>query len=88
MADYFDLIIVSPDATLFDGRAVKMIAPTILQDVAILPDHTPLYTQLKPGILTIHDPLGQTKTVTIEGGIMRVKRNRVSIIIGFDILKR
>jgi F-type H+-transporting ATPase subunit epsilon len=86
-ATQFDVIIVSPDQTLFEGQAVKLMAPTITQDIAILPDHTPLYAQLKPGPIIITDTLERTHQIDIEGGIIRVKRNRVSIIAGFDILR-
>jgi F-type H+-transporting ATPase subunit epsilon len=84
---YFDLIIVSPDATVFEGQVIKLIAPGYNQDIAILPNHTPLYAQLNQGELLITTPDGYQKKIPIDGGIIRVKLNRVSVIIGFDILR-
>jgi len=84
---YFDLIIVSPDATVFEGPVIKLIAPGYNQDIAILPNHTPLYAQLNQGELLITAPDGYQKNIPIDGGIIRVKLNRASIIVGFDILR-
>jgi F-type H+-transporting ATPase subunit epsilon len=85
--DYFDLVVVSPDNTLYEGKVKRLMAPGIIQELAILPNHTPLYSQLNAGILEIHPQTGPLENIQIEGGIIRVKLNRVSIIVGFDILK-
>lgn len=86
--EQFDLIIVSPDALIFDGKAKKLIAPGFNQEIAILPNHTPLYAQLNKGELVITTTMNQIKTFPIDGGIIRVKVNRVSIIVGFEILRQ
>lgn len=85
--DSFDLVIVSPDEIIYEGSVTKMIAPGYIQDIAILPNHTPLYSQLNQGIITITPTSGTPQTIPIDGGILRVKQNRASIIVGFDVLK-
>lgn len=87
MSDVFNLIIVSPDTTVFDGEVTRLIAPGHNMDIAILPDHTPLYAQLKTGDLQITKSDGSIQTIPIDSGIIRVKLNRASIIVGFDVLK-
>jgi F-type H+-transporting ATPase subunit epsilon len=84
---YFDLIIVSPDTVVFEGQVSRLIAPGYNQDIAILPNHTPLYAQLQSGNLVITTASGEEKVVPIDSGIIRVKLNRTSIITGFDVLK-
>lgn len=83
-ADSFSLIVVTPEKILFEGQIVKLISPGIFQEIAILPNHTPLYAQLIKGELTIHPKEGPRQSIPIEGGILRVKRNQASIIVGFD----
>jgi F-type H+-transporting ATPase subunit epsilon len=84
----FELIIVSPDSVLFEGRVTKLIAPGSSMDIAILPNHTPLYTQLLAGDLIITLENNEEKRIPIDSGIMRVKLNRASIITGFETLKK
>ncbi len=86
--DQFDLIIVSPDSLIFDGKAKKLLAPGFNQEIAILPNHTPLYAQLNKGELVVTTNMNQVKTFPIDGGIIRVKVNRVSIIVGFEVLRQ
>jgi F-type H+-transporting ATPase subunit epsilon len=87
-ATQFDLVVVSPDNIIFDGQATRLIAPSTSQDLAILPNHTPLYAQLVAGDLLVTTEDGSTQRFPIDGGIIRVKGNRVSIIVGFDVLRR
>jgi len=79
----FELIVVTPDKVLFESRAKRLIAPGIFQDIAILPDHTPLYSELKEGELDIIMTNDHPKKITIESGVLRCKQNRVSVITGF-----
>ncbi len=79
----FHLTIVSPDNLIFEDDVKKLIAPGSTQDIAILPDHTPLYSDLVKGEIEITLLNDQIQKISIEGGIIRVKLNIVSIIIGF-----
>lgn len=79
----FNLIIVSPDSVLLETKATKLFAPGIEQEIAILPDHTPFYAELKKGEIKVTQVDQDQKTIPVESGIMRVKQNRVSIILGF-----
>lgn len=79
-----EVIIVSPDSTVLETTAKKVMVPGSLQELAILPNHTPLYSVLLKGTIKIEAADGRLQEVDIEGGIIRVRRNRVSIILGFD----
>jgi len=79
----FHLTIVNPDNLVFEDDVKKIIAPGSTQDIAILPDHTPLYSDLIKGEIEITLLNDQIQKIPIEGGIIRVKLNIVSIIIGF-----
>ena len=79
----FHLVVVSPTEVVYEGNVERLIAPGTTQDIANLPDHTPLYSQLSKGNLEIMERANRTKTIAIEGGIIRVKLNQVSVIVGF-----
>lgn len=83
-AEEFDLVIVDPDQTIHEGKAKKLIAPGHTQEIAVLPDHTPLYSQLQKGQVVVTTNRDEEKTFDIEGGLIRVKRNKVSLIVGFN----
>jgi F-type H+-transporting ATPase subunit epsilon len=80
--DKFQLLIVTPDKTLFEGESTRVIAPGIFQEIAVLPDHTPLYAQLIKGDIKVKTG-NDEQTFPVESGIIRVKQNRVSIVLGF-----
>lgn len=80
----FKLIIVDPDKVIFDGKVKRLIAPGVFQDLAILPNHTPLYAQLQAGDVLIDPVSSAAVKIAIDGGIIRVKANKVSIIVGFE----
>lgn len=80
----FDTVIVSPDEVVFEGKCERLLVPGVIQDLSILPNHTPIYAQLKKGTIITYLPNGVQNQFPIESGIMRVKRNRVSVLIGFE----
>jgi F-type H+-transporting ATPase subunit epsilon len=84
VAETFFLLIVSPDQTLYEGKVEKILVPGLTQELAILPHHTPLYAQLVKGDINIESGSRGSKTIAIEGGIIRVKQDQVSILVGFD----
>jgi F0F1-type ATP synthase epsilon subunit len=79
----FHLVVVDPNRLLYEAKVERLIAPGLFQDVAILPDHAPLYCQLTKGDLLITERPNRTKTIPIAGGVLRVKLNRASVIVGF-----
>lgn len=83
----FDIVIVTPDKVVFEDQATRAIIPGKLQDLGILPNHAPLYAQLARGDVIINTVSGQVKTVPIESGVVRVRNNQVSIVIGFETVE-
>lgn len=81
--DTIHVVIVSPNEVLFEDDVKKITIPTPLQTIAILPEHTPLYAEIAKGEIEITTKKDAIKKITIEGGVVRVKMNRVSVIIGF-----
>lgn len=84
-ATEFKVVIVTPDNVLFENSCSKLLCPGLFQDIAILPDHTPLYALLKEGSITATLTNKKTENIDIDGGILRVRSNTVSIAVGFDV---
>ncbi len=79
-----EVVVVNPDKVLWEGNATRVVVPGFIQELSILPNHTPLYSQLKPGKVVIYPESGTNETIEIDGGIVRVKHNKVSVIVGFE----
>jgi F0F1-type ATP synthase epsilon subunit len=79
-----DAVVVNPDKVLWEGKATRVVVPGFIQELSILPNHTPLYSQLKAGKMMIYPDTGSSETIEIDGGIIRVKHNKVSVIVGFE----
>ena len=81
--DTIHVVIVSPNEVMFEDDVKKITIPTPLQTIAILPEHTPLYAQVSKGEIEITTKKDVIQKILVEGGVVRVKMNRVSVIIGF-----
>ncbi len=78
-----DVSIVDPDRVIYEGKAIKVFAPGRVDELAILPDHTPLYSELITGKVVVEEASGKTFEKQIEGGVVRIKDNTVKILVGF-----
>ena len=62
---HFDF--VSPEKVLFSGEVDQVDLPGTEGDMGILPNHAPLVTTLRPGIVTIYREGGNLPVVVIGG---------------------
>jgi F-type H+-transporting ATPase subunit epsilon len=62
---------VSPESILFSGDVDQVDLPGAEGDLGILPDHAPLVTTLRPGIVTIFRE-GRREPVVVIGGFAEV----------------
>jgi len=81
--DVLNLIIINPDKIVYEAEITKAMLPTKLGIIAALPQHTPLYSELVEGTIIITEKAGKTHEEKIDGGVARVKDNRLKILIGF-----
>jgi F-type H+-transporting ATPase subunit epsilon len=84
MADLY-LDIVTPEKKVFDEKVDVVSVPTASGEVGILPNHAPLISSLKPGILS-YSTKGTTEKMVIAGGFVEVNSNKVSILA--DVAER
>jgi F-type H+-transporting ATPase subunit epsilon len=62
----FDVSLVTPDGTVFDGEAEMMVVPGAAGEIGVLARHAPLVATLKAGSTRIH--LGDNEVVEFATG--------------------
>lgn len=71
--------IVTQDRLLYEGPADMVVAPGTEGELGILPNHAPLLTTLKLGVLTVRH--GQEQELfTVAGGVMEVLPHLVTVL--------
>ena len=71
--------IVSQDRQVFAGEADMVLVPGVQGEMGILPNHAPLLSNLKFGILRVRY-MGQEQVFTIAGGVIEVQPDLVTIM--------
>lgn len=67
MADTMQFDLVSPERSLFSAQVKSVQIPGADGDMTAMPNHAPLITTLRPGILTVHTDKG-TEQFVVTGG--------------------
>ncbi len=73
------LEIVTPEKRVFDETVDSVTVPTANGEIGILPNHAPLISTLKPGILTYSNK-GTSEKIVVSGGFVEVNPEKVSIL--------
>lgn len=71
--------IVSQDRMVFEGNVDMVIAPGVEGDMGILPNHAPLLSALRLGILKVRMQ-GREEVFTIAGGVIEVQPEIVTVL--------
>jgi F-type H+-transporting ATPase subunit epsilon len=71
--------IVSQDRQVYTGDADMVIVPGVQGEMGILPNHAPLLSTLKYGLLRVRYQ-GQEEIFTIAGGVVEVQPDLVSVM--------
>ncbi|MCX7566968.1 F0F1 ATP synthase subunit epsilon [Sulfitobacter sp. F26169L] len=79
MADTMQFDLVSPERRLASAQVVSVQIPGMDGDMTAMPDHAPTITTLRPGILTVDGPDGQTQYV-VTGGFAEITAKGVSVL--------
>lgn len=71
--------IVSQDRTVFQGDVDIVLLPGVAGEMGILPDHSPVLTLLKYGVIRIRKE-GTEKLFAVSGGMAEVQPDIVTIL--------
>jgi F-type H+-transporting ATPase subunit epsilon len=73
------LEIVTPEKKVVETEAEAVTLPTASGEAGILPNHAPLVSALKPGVLA-YTNRGTTERIAVAGGFVEVSNDRVSVL--------
>ena len=76
------LEIVTPEKRVIDHTVDSVTVPTLSGEAGILPNHAPLISALKPGILSFSNK-GNVERLAVAGGFVEVSADKVSVMTDF-----
>ena len=79
MADTMQFDLVSPERSLASLQASEVQVPGAEGDMTILPNHAPVLTILRPGVLKASGPDGDVDYV-VTGGFVEISPEGVSVL--------
>lgn len=73
--------VVSAEESIFEGEAEFVALPGEQGELGIYPRHTPLITRIKPGTVRMKIAgQAEDEVVFVNGGILEVQPNRVTVL--------
>ena len=78
------LEIITPEKVVYKDEVDEVVAPTTNGEIAILPNHIDLLTQVSPGELIVKKGSNQ-QYLAITGGFLEVFDNKISILADYAI---
>ena len=79
----FQLVILSPLGQIYNDSVDEVTLPTDKGDISILPHHTPLFSKLAEGIMTINKN-GKKQVIALVGGFLEVGE-KVTVLSDYAI---
>ena len=79
MADTIQFDLVSPERLLASVAAKEVLLPGAEGDMTALPEHAPLITTLRPGILKVVSAQGE-KEYVVTGGFAEISPGGISVL--------
>lgn len=79
MADTMQFDLVSPERRLASLQVSSVQIPGADGDMTAMPDHAPVITTLRPGVLSVNSPSGTTDYV-VTGGFAQISSEGTSVL--------
>jgi len=75
----FHFELASPAKLVFSGEVEQVDVPGAEGDFGVLPNHAPMVTMLKPGIMTVYNG-GQREHIVVLGGFAEVGPKGLTVL--------
>lgn len=72
--------IVTLDRVVLKQDILQVTAPTQAGEITVLPDHIPLVSALKPGVIEVKSANGDLEIMSISGGFIEVLKDKIIIL--------
>jgi F-type H+-transporting ATPase subunit epsilon len=79
MSDKLNLEVITPERLVLREAVDEVVVPGLGGELGILPNHTPLISQLQTGILAYRQG-NEKKQMHVSGGFVEVSPERVSVL--------
>ncbi|MBN2905947.1 MAG: F0F1 ATP synthase subunit epsilon [Rhodobacteraceae bacterium] len=79
MADTMQFDLVAPERRVASEQAMQVVIPGNEGDLTAMPDHAPLITTLRPGVLEVFTAKGSQKYV-VTGGFAEITAEGVTVL--------
>jgi F-type H+-transporting ATPase subunit epsilon len=79
MADKISLEVLTPEKVALRETVDEVVVPGLGGELGILPEHTPLISQLQTGVLTYRQGT-EKKVMHVSGGFVEVLPDRVAVM--------
>ena len=80
MATSFELSILTPEQSVFEGAVEYVQVPGSEGYLGVLAHHAALVTALAPGTLTVRRPGGAEEQWQVTGGFFEVSKNQATVL--------
>jgi len=78
------LKIVTPEKVTFEGEIDEVIVPTVTGEIAILPHHVDLLSQVSEGEITIKIK-GKEQHVAVTSGFLQISNDTVTLLADYAV---
>lgn len=72
--------IVTPERVVLSQEILQITVPTTSGEITILPDHIPLVSVLRPGVLEVKLADNSAEIISVSGGFIEVVKDKVIIL--------
>lgn len=80
MAKTIKFEIVTPEKLVLKEMVMQATIPTTSGEITVLPDHIPLVSILKPGVLELKKEDGSLEIMSVSGGFIEVLKDKIVIL--------
>lgn len=75
--------IVTPEQIVLKEAVVRATIPTTSGELTILPDHIPLVSVLRSGLIEVEKNNGEVEIMVISGGFLEVQSDKIIILADY-----
>jgi len=80
MAEKTEFELVSPERLLFSEPVDMVVVPGAEGDFGALPQHAPMITSVRPGVIDIYEDGKVRERIFVAGGFAEVSETRVTVL--------
>ncbi len=72
--------VVTPERIVLKQQILQVTVPTEDGEITVLPEHIPLMSILKPGVIEMKLADGELEVVSVSGGFIEIMRDKIVIL--------